>query len=150
MNPLQKAIKALRVRLPLFWQLQLTGWLAYGLMIYITFLPVLPSEGSPLRLLHVKAVRTLIGFSLTLILRRIYKLCRANSLGFGQIAMSVLLCSVVFGYVWVVCGNFYAWLLNPAGFRMTDVLARAPLLMEVAEFFDAAGIPILQAYGGKD
>ena len=126
MNPLQKAIRAVRTRLPLFWQLQLMGWAAYGLMIYITFLPVLPAEGSPLRLLHVKAVRALIGFCLTLALHRVYKLCRANSLGFGRIALTVFVCSAVFGYVWVVCGNFYAWLLNPAGFRLNEVLTRAP------------------------
>jgi hypothetical protein len=126
MNPLQKTISGLRARLSLFWLLQVSGWAAYGLMIYITFLPVLPAEGSPLRLLHVKAVRALIGFSLTLILHRIYKLCRANSLGFAHIALAVLLSSVVFGYVWVVCGNFYAWLLNPAGFRLNEVLTRAP------------------------
>jgi two-component system LytT family sensor kinase len=126
MKLLQKAIMAWRSRLSLFWLLQLTGWAAYGLMIYITFLPVLPSEASMLRLLQVKAVRSLFGFCLTLILHRIYKLCRANSLGFGQIALAVFLCSAVFGYVWVVCGNFYAWLLNPAGFRLNEVLTRAP------------------------
>jgi two-component system, LytTR family, sensor kinase len=126
MNPLQKAIPRLRSSLSLFWLLQLTGWTAYGLMIYITFLPVLPAEGSPLRLLHVKSVRALIGFSLTLILHRIYKLCRARSLGFAQVALAVLLCSVVFGYVWVVCGNFYSWLINPAAFRLNEVLTRAP------------------------
>jgi two-component system LytT family sensor kinase len=122
----QKIVSRLKKRLSSFWLLQLFGWAAYGLMIYITFLPVLSAEGSPLRLLHIKLVRAGIGFSLTSILHYVYKRCRARALGFGSIAVVSVLCSALFGYLWVVCANFYLWLIDPASFRLEKSLAGAP------------------------
>ena len=39
-----------------FWRLQISGWLIYLVLIYITFFSV-AAEGSFLRLLHIKITR---------------------------------------------------------------------------------------------
>jgi hypothetical protein len=119
-------MRDLKNRLSPFWTLQLLGWGAYGLMIYITFLPVLPAEGGKLRLLHVKLVRTIIGFGLTVVLHRIYKHVWARNPSFRTIALVALSGSVLFGCFWFVLSNFYAWLLNPAGFQFEGLLSRSP------------------------
>lgn len=126
MNWQQRIVSGLKGRLSNFWLLQLFGWAAYGLMIYLTFLPVLPSEGSLVRLLKVKSVRACIGFLLTSILHSIYKRCRRRAFSFGSIALVSVLCSVLFGCLWVVCANFYVWLIDPVGFQMEKSLAGAP------------------------
>ena len=126
MNWQQSIVSGLKNRLPNFWLLQLFGWAAYGLMIYLTFLPVLSSEGSPFRLLHIKLVRASIGFLLTSLLHYIYKRCRTRALGFGSIAVVSVTCSALFGCLWVVCANFYLWLIDPASFLLAKSLAGAP------------------------
>ena len=113
-------------RLSNFWLLQLFGWAAYGLMIYITFLPVLPSEASPARLFRVKLVRAAIGFLLTSALHYIYRRCRRSGLGFGSIAVVSVVCSALFGCLWVVCANLYLWTNDPASFHLEKSLAGAP------------------------
>lgn len=55
-----------------FWRLQISGWLFYGVMIYVTFLTV-AAEGTWLRLFYIKAFRTVIGFALTSLLRLAYR-----------------------------------------------------------------------------
>ena len=126
MNQQQKITAGLKSRLSNFWLLQLFGWAAYGLMIYLTFLPVLPSEGSPVRLLHIKTVRASLGFLLTSVLHYIYKRCRTRALGFGSIAVVSVVCSALFGCLWVVCANFYLWVIDPASFQLAKSLASAP------------------------
>ena len=44
-----------------FWKLQITGWLVYLVLIYITFFSV-AAEGRFLQLLRIKTHRTIIGF----------------------------------------------------------------------------------------
>jgi len=113
----------LRNRLPSFWILQFAGWFGYWVMIYITFLSI-AAEGSFLRLLHVKFVRSLIGFGLSTGLRFIYKRF-ANNRSFTFTAILTLFASAVFASLWTVFGNTYAWLTKPA-FNLQATLAQSP------------------------
>jgi two-component system LytT family sensor kinase len=122
----QKIISGLKAHLSTFWRLQVFGWAAYGLMIYITFLPVLSTEGSPLKLLHIKLVRACLGFALTSLLRPIYKHCRVKELSLAKVALVSLACSVIFGYIWFILANTYLWIIDPASFQLEATMVRAP------------------------
>lgn len=93
-----------------FWTLQLVGWLAYGVMIYVTFLTVTPSSRL-LGLLHIKGVRTVIGFLLTCLLRYVYRPA-ARSQSFRVIAPLACVSSLVFGCLWPLLYDGYGWLLD--------------------------------------
>ncbi|HZS10524.1 MAG TPA: histidine kinase [Blastocatellia bacterium] len=101
----------LKDRLSSFWTLQLAGWLAYWVMIYITFLTVTPTDRM-LYLLHVKTVRSVIGFALTSALRLVYKPA-ARRLSFRAIALLALSGSILLGCLWTTIEETYFWLLNP-------------------------------------
>jgi signal transduction histidine kinase len=102
---------SLKDRLASFWTLQLAGWLAYWVMIYVTFLTVVSSDRM-LQLLHVKTVRTIIGFGLTCVLRLIYQPA-ARKLSIRAIAMLALSGAIVFGCLWTLLEESYFWLQNP-------------------------------------
>jgi two-component system, LytTR family, sensor kinase len=93
-----------------FWKLQLAGWLAYGVMIFITFLTVTSSHRL-LGLLHIKGVRTVIGFLLTCVLRYVYRPA-ARTQSFRVIASMACVGSLVFGCLWPMLYDGYGWLLN--------------------------------------
>lgn len=99
-------------RLSSFWTLQITGWLVYWVMIYITFLTVTPPERM-LPLLHVKTVRTLAGLALTSLLRLIYK-AAARKLSVRAIVMLALTCAAICGCLWALLEESYFWLITPA------------------------------------
>ena len=83
----------LKAPLSSFWILQLIGWALYGLLIYITFLTVVP-PGGRFSLLQVKISRTVAGFLLTSLMRPIYKhIGSARSVLF--IALLILITSFV-------------------------------------------------------
>lgn len=110
-------------QLPSFWALQIGGWTVYLVMIYITFLSV-AAENSFLRLLEIKVVRTIIGFSLTCILRQIYKRF-GNQFSIGLVTILVLICSIIFGSAWTAIEGFYYSNIN-ADFVFVSFLARFP------------------------
>lgn len=97
----------LKERLSSFWTLQLAGWLAYWVMIYVTFLTVVSSDRM-LSLLHVKSVRTIIGFGLTCVLRLIYKPA-ARRQSFRLIAVLAFAGAIVFGCCWALLEDSYFW-----------------------------------------
>lgn len=101
----------LKERLSSFWTLQLAGWLAYWVMIYVTFITVVPNR-QLLHLLHVKTARTIIGLGLTCLLRMAYKPA-ARKLSFRPIALLVLSGSIVFGCLWALLEESYFYLQNP-------------------------------------
>jgi two-component system LytT family sensor kinase len=121
-----KTVRDLTARLHPFWALQVFGWLAYWVMISITFLPVLPAGASPFGLLQLKFVRACIGFTLTSLLRPIYKRLLSRGAGLGTTALVSLSMSALLGCVWVVCADIYGWLLNRATFDLGLSLSRAP------------------------
>jgi signal transduction histidine kinase len=81
-----------------FWTLQFVGWALYFVMIYITFLTVVPASGR-FALLKVKISRTISGFLLTSVLRLVYKRLGSNrSVPF--IASLIVIGSFLFGCLW--------------------------------------------------
>ncbi|MEW6733937.1 MAG: histidine kinase [Acidobacteriota bacterium] len=92
-----------------FWRLQIVGWLLYAVMIYITFLTVLPVEGGYLRLLHIKLFRSLVGFILSSILRFIYRSI-AHKYSLRLVVLLALSCVSVFSIVWTTFDYLYKWL----------------------------------------
>ncbi len=101
-----------------FWQVQLVGWTLYLVMMYVTFLTVAP-EGTLLRLFEIKAIRTIIGFCLTCVMRLIYRRF-GTGLSIQKVVLLVLGCSIIFGGVWTVsemAANFLRntnFVVNPA------------------------------------
>jgi sensor histidine kinase YesM len=106
-----------------FWKLQISGWLVYLVLIYITFFSV-AAEGSFLRLLHIKTVRTIIGFLLTCVLWQFYKRI-IKRLSLGKVVAVVLVSSVIFGILWTGLESFYAILTN-SKYDFYAVLPRLP------------------------
>ncbi len=86
-----------------FWFLQISGWLIYMVGIYITFLTV---STNSLSLLYVKVFRTVVGFSLTLVLWRIYRRF-VNRLSLSSTVWMVLILAVVFGVIWAFIEDGY-------------------------------------------
>lgn len=112
-------------RLPSFWTIQITGWLVYLVMIYITFLTVAQPENF-LPLFYLKAFRTFLGFCLTCVLRIIYKRF-GERLRIGQIVALVLICASIFGCVWAGVEGYYRY-LTEAKFDVPNFWARFPRL----------------------
>jgi hypothetical protein len=93
---------------PSFWRLQISGWLVYMVMIYITFLTVTAPENF-LSLFYLKSFRALTGFCLTsFAMRPIYKRF-VNKLSIQWIVLLVLICAVIFGCVWTAVEGVYYW-----------------------------------------
>lgn len=110
--------------LPSFWATQIVGWLAYWLMICVTFLPVLMPDKSVLALFQHKFLRAFIGFALTCVLRLIYKRF-SNYLSIGQVSLLAVSASIVFGTAWTFLMNVHYWLINH-NFQFNNALATAP------------------------
>ena len=87
----------LKSRTSLFWSLQLAGWLAYGISMFLGALPHFPTVR--LALIH-KLVFVGFGFLISLILRMIYKRLWNRSLSFPAITVTAIFCSYLFGILW--------------------------------------------------
>lgn len=107
-----------------FWTLQAAGWFCYWLMVSITFVPMLAPGRSVLALFKLKLVRAAVGFGLTSLLRLIYRRF-GRSLSLNVIPVLVLVCSVIFGSLWIVIMSGYAW-LSSSTFSFADALANFP------------------------
>ena len=119
--PLDK-LKAL---LSSFWVLQLIGWALYGVLIYITFLTVVPPSGR-FSLLQVKISRTVAGFILTSLMRPIYKHA-GNARSVPFIALLILITSFLFGSLWPFGELTGLWLMDPRKFGFSVNWARYPV-----------------------
>lgn len=86
---------------PSFWPLQIAGWSAYMVMIIVTFLPMLPADRSVWALVQLKAIRTLVGFTLTCGLRVILRRF-ASGVGFVQASAVVVSGAIVGGVLWML------------------------------------------------
>lgn len=106
-----------------FWLFQISGWLIYFVMIYITFLTI-AAEGNFLRLFYLKLFRAFSGFLLTSVLHEFYKrIFDKYSLNF--IIAVILTCALIFGCVWTAFENLYTF-QTAANYNFSDSLARAP------------------------
>jgi two-component system, LytTR family, sensor kinase len=115
----------LKKRLSSFWALQSTGWALYGVLIYISFLTVVPPEGR-WGLLQVKLSRTVAGFLLTSAMRLVYKRLGKNR-SFLSIAIIILVSSVAFGCLWPFGERIGLWLMNRPRFGFGVNWARYPI-----------------------
>jgi two-component system, LytTR family, sensor kinase len=106
-----------------FWLLQIGGWLAYWLMIVITFLPVLASDRSVFALFQLKFIRALIGFGLSSIVRLIYRKFSDSSI--SAIFLVAVIGSVLTGSLWTILMNFYYWITS-ATFQLSGTIADFP------------------------
>lgn len=111
------SLDKLKARLSSFWVLQLIGWSLYGVLIFITFLTVVPPSGR-LGLLQVKLSRTVAGFLLTSMMRPIYKHA-ANGRSVPFIALLIVITSFFFGSLWPFGEQTGMWLMTgrPFGYR---------------------------------
>jgi two-component system, LytTR family, sensor kinase len=118
-------VDKLKAPLSSFWVLQLIGWALYGVLIYITFLTVVPPSGR-FGLLLVKISRTVAGFVLTSLMRPIYKhIGSARSVPF--IALLILITSFVFGSLWPFGEHAGLWLMDRQTFGFSINWARYPV-----------------------
>lgn len=106
-----------------FWRLQISGWIIYLVLIYITFFSVAQPERF-LSLFYVKTVRTIIGFILTCILRQFYKRI-IRRFSFGRIVATVIILSIVFGILWTAIESFF-WFQTDADYDFALALPRLP------------------------
>jgi two-component system, LytTR family, sensor kinase len=101
-----------------FWVLQLIGWALYGVVIYITFLTVVPPSGR-FALLQVKISRTVAGFLLTSLMRPIYKYV-GSSRSVPFIALLIVITSFLFGSLWPFGEHIGLWLMHREPFRFRN------------------------------
>ena len=99
-----------------FWILQLIGWTLYGVLIYITFLTVVPPSGR-FALLQVKISRTVAGFVLTSVMRPIYKHV-GGARSVPSIALLIVITSFAFGSLWPFGEETGLWLMNRGRFSI--------------------------------
>jgi two-component system LytT family sensor kinase len=119
------SLDKLKALLSSFWVLQLSGWALYFVLIYITFLTVVPPSGR-FGLLQVKISRTVAGFLLTSLMRPIYKYVgSARSAPF--IALLILVTSFAFGSLWPFGEQAGLWLMNRREFGFDVNWARYPV-----------------------
>ena len=107
------SVDKLKAPLSSFWVLQLIGWALYGVLIYITFLTVVPPSGR-FSLLQVKISRTVAGFLLTSLMRPIYKHV-GSARSVPLIALLILIVSFAFGSLWPFGEQIGLWLMNQQG-----------------------------------
>jgi two-component system LytT family sensor kinase len=99
-----------------FWVLQLIGWALYGVLIYITFLTVVPPSGR-FALLQVKISRTVAGFLLTSAMRPIYKHV-GGARSVPSIALLIVITSFAFGSLWPFGEETGLWLMGRGRFSI--------------------------------
>jgi len=122
---LNRLIRKLKNPLSSFWVLQVYGWALYGVLIYITFLTVVPPSGR-FNLLQVKISRTVAGFVLSCLMRLVYKRVGGDrSVPF--IALLILISSFLFGSLWPFGETIGLWLMNPTRFRLNMDWPRYPV-----------------------
>ncbi len=95
-------------RTALFWMLQLLGWGAYGLSMFLGALPHFPSAWHAL--VH-KVIFVGLGFFISILLRVIYKSLWRRSYSFPKITVVAVVSSYLFGLIWAVGFNVARWSL---------------------------------------
>lgn len=107
---------------PSFWRAQVGVWLVYLVMIYTTFLPM--ASGNLRLLLVIKTWRTLFGFTLSSLLRFLYRRV-VSTWSLPRITAVAGLGSVTLGAVWITLGLGVAALVNPS-FHVSTALPQYP------------------------
>ena len=108
------------MRLSPFWVLQIGGWAAYGVLIVITLAPTLHEGVSLERLVAYKAVRTAIGFTVSLALWPIYRRLRERGAPAGALALAVAVAVPLAACAWASSYRAFGAAVNPAGVSLTN------------------------------
>src|SRR4029453_116470 len=104
------SLEKLKAPLSSFWVLQLIGWAVYGVLIFITFLTVVPPSGR-FGFLQVKKSRAVTVFLLPFLMRPIYKhIGSPRSVPF--IALLIVITSFAYGSLWPFGEHTGLWLMN--------------------------------------
>src|SRR4051812_34172025 len=111
-------------RVPSFWKIQIGGWLIYWIVLFVTFMPMVPAEGQLSTLLKIKLARAIFGLTLTGILHPLYRRMAGRS-SHKSIILVVLGSSVVMGVVWLALADLYKW-WTTTSFTLPDDLLSFP------------------------
>lgn len=87
--------KHLKKRIPLFWALQAIGWTGYALDRFFSEYKFFPAI----------FIYILVAFSLTLVMRPVYKRLWARSPSLVLVAVVAVLCSVAAGFLWLLLSD---------------------------------------------
>jgi LytS/YehU family sensor histidine kinase len=93
----------------LFWTLQILGWGAYGISM---FLGALPHFQTVRQAFTHKAVFVSFGLFISLILRFIYKRMWQRAFSFPAVTITAIFSSYLFGILWAACFNITRWRLG--------------------------------------
>jgi two-component system LytT family sensor kinase len=105
-----------------FWKVQVIGWAIYWGVLFVTFLPMLSTEGQIWTLLHVKFARAVFGLTLTSLLHPLYRRIAGRS-SHGKVVTIVLISSIGMGIVWLALADLYKWLLTSSFTLPADLMA---------------------------
>jgi hypothetical protein len=109
-------------KVPSFWKVQIVAWLIYWAVLFVTFLPMVSTEGQVTTLLHVKFARAVFGFTLTSLLHPMYRKLAGRS-SHKTIIWTVLASSMAMGVVWLALADIYKWAFTSTFTFSADMLA---------------------------
>lgn len=107
---MSQSLSQTRSKLSLFWLLQIVGWSGYAIDRYLISQRFFPRP----------FVYILIAFGLTFALRAIYRRVWVRSPAVFTVAVVVVSCSLLAGFVWQSIGQGIFWLLGIDSFRATS------------------------------
>ncbi len=111
----------LRRHISLFWALQVIGWTGYALDRYFSEYKFFPAI----------FIYILVAFSLTLVMRPVYRWLWARSPSLVMVAVVAVLCSVVAGFLWLLLSDRIFLLL---GIRQPKEAALLPYLGDTMRY----------------
>ncbi|HKY06487.1 MAG TPA: histidine kinase [Blastocatellia bacterium] len=103
-------------RISLFWTLQIIGWTGYALDRLFSEFKFFPAV----------FIYILVAFSLTLVMRPVYRWLWARSPSLVRVAVVAVLCSVAAGFLWLLVSDQIFFLLGirqPKGVALSSYLA---------------------------
>jgi hypothetical protein len=111
------------------WWFQAYGWTAYGLSVYLAMLPAL-RPGAWFPMLGIKALRTGLGLSASLVLVRLYDSLRGRQL--AVVVLTAVAASTLLGGLWLVVFEVSVALVQGASLQSLDWTAMPRELIDYA------------------
>lgn len=99
-------IKTRFLNLSLFWVLQITGWMLYGIIYYLVFyshrdLDVANTIGF--------SITYVVAFLVTLVMRKIYQNMDYHNRSLGEVSLIVVVTSIIFAVIWIYVDRFISY-----------------------------------------
>ena len=117
-----KTIELLKPNLSVFWALQISGWLLYGVVVYFIGRPFNPSDY--VTFLRV-SVETGLGFAVSLILRYLYDRILTASVALITVASSAIAFSIIVAVPWSLITDYFASVIAPDWIERDRILLYA-------------------------